>query len=73
MGYKAPRLFGVLALPRLHVLWDEALRLQYGHLVESGVRTPYLPSVSVEVKGANTDVLLRSLSKDLDVTVIVIL
>ena len=45
MGYKAPRLFGVLALPRLHVLWDEALSSQYGHLVESGVRTPYLPNV----------------------------
>ena len=45
LGYKAPRLFGVLALPRLHVLWDEALSPQYGHLVESGVRTPYLPNV----------------------------
>ena len=73
LGYKAPRLFGVLARPRLHVLWDEALSLQYGHLVGSGVRTPYLPNVSVEVKGANTDVLPRSLSKDLAVTVIVIL
>ena len=32
------------------------------HLVGSGVRTLYLPNVSVEVKGTNPAVLPRSLS-----------
>ena len=45
-----------------HVLLDEAKVIHYRHLVGSGVRTLYLPNVSVEVKGANPAVLPRSLS-----------
>ena len=44
-----------------------------GILWKAESERPTCRVVSVEVKGANTDVLLRSLSKDLAVTVIVIL
>ena len=44
------------------LLRDEAKVIHYRHLVGSGVRTLYLPNVSVEVKGTNPAVLPRSLS-----------